>query len=155
MRVQRLMGVLALGSITGCGPALADRTFEPGVEHLPGPAWYLIHIQPDDAVDGRDIALRRDGEDLVRVSDLLHTRDRAANHGSVLMTDGSRRFVSGIALPMVLSVEVDGVPCVGVLELVVGRETDATLTIDADGCSLRRDRVHPPEVVDHGLREVP
>jgi hypothetical protein len=136
MPVRRAAFVCSFSLLAACVPGFADRTFEPGVEHLPGSAWYLILIEPDEAVEGRDIVIRRDGEDLTRVADLLSTRDRAANHGSVLETDGTRRFVSGITLPMVLSAAVDGVPCAGVLELVVGRETDATLSIDTQGCSL-------------------
>ena len=156
--MRSLRGTLAYLLVTtavGCSPTLPDRTFEPGVEHLPGPAWYLVRIEPDEAVEGRDIVILGDGEEVFRVADLLRSTDRAENHGNVLMTDGSRRFVDGISLPVVLSAAVDGVPCAGVLELVVDRETDATLSIDGDGCTLRRDRVHPPEVVDHGLREVP
>lgn len=119
IRFALVVAVLVLG---GCS-ARPGPTFEPGVEQLPGPGYFLIRIVPAVAIDTRRIALAGDGHKTVLF--LSHRRDD--------------RFLSGTNLPSTLRAQVDGRECVGSIEIATDIEFDGTLTIKSDGCELRLD----------------
>jgi len=127
-----LVGVFAVFALAGCD-AIADRTFEPGVEHVPGPANFLIRIEPPDAADR--VAFTGYGDSVV-----LFAASR-----------GDERYLLGSDLPSTLRARVDGRECVGSIEMVSDIEYDGTLTISAAECELRLDLAHRVGTVDHAL----
>lgn len=123
--------------VAGCGDAA--RTFEPGVEHLPGPASVLAHIEPAAAVRTSLIELL--------------TED-----GSIRTFPGRRddaRYLSGTTLPATLRARVDGAPCTGEIDLIEDFQADVTLTVTPKGCDLRLDLQHPTGSIDHRLEDAP
>jgi hypothetical protein len=128
-----LGGVLAMIVLSGC-QAIVGQTFEPGVEHIPGPGNFLIRVEPPDAVD--------------RVS------FTAYEGGNVVLFSASRgdeRYLSGTDLPATLRARVDGRDCAGSIVMVSDVEYDGTLTISGSDCELRLDLAHRPGMVDHML----
>ena len=131
----RLMALAVL--VGGCGEAA--RTFEPGVEHLPGPASVVVRIEPAAAATTSLIELLTDD-------------------GSIRTFPGRRddaRYLSGTALPATIRAQVDEAPCTGEIDLIEDFQEDATLTVTPEGCDLRLDLQHPTGSIDHGLDDVP
>jgi hypothetical protein len=126
----------ALVAVTACGTGIGQ-TFEPGVEHIPGPGFFLIRVVPADAIDDRGISFTGNGDRTV----LFHSHR------------GQDRFLSGLDLPSTLRAQVDGLDCSGSIDIVSDLEYDGTLTIDGDTCELRLDLVHRTETVDHQLED--
>ena len=137
---MRVLGALAVAvgivTVVGCGTGIG-RTFEPGVEHVPGPGYFLVRIVPADAIDTRHITLAGNGDRTILF--LSHR--------------GDERFLSGVDLPSTLRAHVDGRECSGSIEIASDVEYDGTLTIDGDACALRLDLAHRPETVDHQLED--
>lgn len=127
-----LIGVLTVALLAGCDQ-IVGRTFEPGVEHVPGPANFLIRIVPPEAVDR--VAFAGYGDRVV-----LFAARR-----------GDERYLLGSDLPSTLRARVDGRDCVGSIVMVTDIEYDGTLTISADGCELRLDLAHGVGALDHAL----
>ncbi len=125
-------------AIAGCGDA--RRTFEEGVEHLPGPSSFVVRIEPTAAADRLAITFSAYDGDVVETH--LAQRDE-------------RRYVIGTTLPSTLRAQVDGVDCDGEIDLPENTEADATLTIEATGCDLRLDLLHVYGTIEHGLEDVP
>jgi hypothetical protein len=119
--------VLTAAVLAGCGAT--------GVEQIPGPASFLIRVEPPDAVDR--VAFAGYGDTVV-----LFAASR-----------GEERYLLGSDLPSTLRARVDGQDCLGTIEMASGVEYDGTLALDATGCSLRLDESHPLGAVDHGLSD--
>lgn len=128
------VGVLAVFVLASC-EAIAVRTFEPGVEHVPGPANFLIRIEPPDAADR--VAFSGYGDNLV-----LFAASRGAEH-----------YLLGNDLPSTLRARVEGRDCAGSIAMVSDVEYDGTLTVTASDCELRLDLAHPVGSIDHGLED--
>jgi hypothetical protein len=140
--------------LTGCSLAAPDDV-PVGTPHegLPGPAWYLLTIEPDDAIETRDIVLSPyDGVE-IRPRDLIGSGGLAATGGADLFALDGHRVVHDIGLPSTLQATVDGRPCEGTVELLEDMESDATLTIEGDRCVLRLDHRHRMEDLHHGLED--
>ena len=129
-----LISVLAAFLLSGCGVSVG-RTFEPGVEHIPGPANFLIRVEPPDAIDR--VAFTGYGGNVV-----LFAASR-----------GEDRFLLGTDLPSNLRARVDGRDCAGSIAMVSDIEYDGTLTITAADCELHLDLAHRTGDVDHGLMD--
>jgi hypothetical protein len=127
-------------AVAGCAPAFRDRTFEPGVEHHPGPSAVILRILPAQTTDGGRIALFMDD------GHQMHT---------FLATDGQDRYVTTTTLPARIVVTVDGSPCGEPILLGGSQEVDATLTVGAGSCAVVIDQVHPYGAVDHRLEDFP
>ena len=153
------LGVLAIASalaVSGCaGPIRLPDTGPTGVEGLAGPAWYMLIISPDTAIEESDIVLLLGQGVETRPADLVGPTDVGESDGADLYRIAGHRVVHQITLPTTLEAMVDGDPCDGIVELPEGMESDATLTIDGDDCELRLDGRHDPEVFDHGLETAP
>jgi hypothetical protein len=134
MQVRSSMWLLALavGAVAGC--AMPGQTFEPGVEHMPGPASFVVAIEPPFAVD-RSIEL---------LMDATVTR-------TFLAERGESRFLTGLSLPANLTARVGGQVCEGAIGIAEDMEADATLSVLADGCDLRLDLLHRMGTIDHSL----
>lgn len=132
----RLSAIAAL--VAGCGEAA--RTFEAGVEHLPGPASFVVRIDPAAAADTSLIEF------------IAHDDDPMPTFPA---RRGVDRYLTGTTFPSTLRARVDGSGCEGTIELLENLEADATLTIDAIGCALRLDLLHRPESIDHRLEDAP
>jgi hypothetical protein len=124
---RRWLVVLVAAMLAGCDA--------PVVEHLPGPASFLIRVMPPDALDR--VAFAGYGDRVV-----LFAASR-----------GEDRYLHGTDLPSTLRARVDGRDCIGSIEMTSGVEYDGTLAIDPTGCSLRLDEAHPLGAVDHGLSD--
>ena len=118
--------------LAGC-EAIVGQTFEPGVEHIPGPGNFLIRIEPPNAVDR--VSFSAYGDNVV-----LFAASR-----------GDERYLSGTDLPSTLRARVDGRDCAGSIVMVSDVEYDGTLTITDSGCELSLDLAHRPGTIDHGL----
>lgn len=133
--IQSLLVTLPLaGAMAAC--ALPGRTFEPGVEHLPGPASYVVTVDPPEAADAKVELLM--GETVTR----MFPAER-----------GELRYLTGISLPSTLTARVDGRPCHGAIVIGEDLEADATLSVMVDGCDLRLDLLHRTGTVDHKLED--
>lgn len=130
----RLVAVVAL--VAGCGEAA--RTFEEGIEYVPGPASFVVRIEPPAAADTSRVEFTAYDDEPMRTFPSRR---------------GVDRYLTGITLPSTLQARVDGSRCQGSIELLEDLEADATLTIAADGCELRLDLVHRLESIDHQLRD--
>ena len=138
-RSTRLVAVVAMvGLVAGCGEAA--RTFEDGVEHLPGPASFVVRIDPGAAADTSQIEFTAYDDEPMRAFSARR---------------GVERYFAGTTLPSTLQARVDGAACRGSIELLEDLEADATLTIAADGCQLRLDLVHRSGSIDHQLQDAP
>lgn len=124
--------------VAGCGEAA--RTFEDGVEHLPGPATFVVRVDPGAAADASEIEFLAYDDAPMRTSPARR---------------GAERYLTGITLPSTLRAHLDGVACRGSIDLMEDLEVDATLTVVAGGCELRLDLVHRLGSVDHQLRDAP
>jgi hypothetical protein len=122
------------GAVFAC--AMPGQTFEPGVEHLPGPAAYVVAVEPPQAADAKIELLM--GETV--------TRNFPAERGEA-------RYLTGISLPSTLTARVDGRPCGGSILIGEDLEADATLSVTADGCELRLDLLHRMGSIDHKLED--
>ncbi|HET8784741.1 MAG TPA: hypothetical protein VFM38_03840 [Candidatus Limnocylindrales bacterium] len=127
---------LALFVASACGTGIGA-TFEPGVEHVPGPGSFVVKVVPGDAVDDRRIRFSAYGD---------HTVLFVAHRGD-------DRYLLGGDLPSTLRAHVDGADCSGSVDLVSDMESDATLTIDGQRCDLRLDLSHRAGTVDHMLED--
>lgn len=125
-------------AIAGCGEA--GRTFEDGVERQPGPASYVIRIDPPATADTARIELTADDDETTP---------------SFPARRGVDRYLAGTTLPSTLRARVDGSTCEGSIDLLEDLEADATLTITPDGCTLRLDVRHRPGSFDHQLEDAP
>lgn len=67
----------------------------------------------------------------------------------------AKRYLTGTTLPSTLRARVDGAACEGNVELQEDLEADVTLTVTADGCTLRLDLLHRPGSIDHQLEDAP
>jgi hypothetical protein len=123
-------------AVAACGIGVG-RTFEPGVEHVPGPGIFLIRVVPADAIDTRQIKFTAYGDETV----LSQSRR------------GDERFLSGLDLPSTLRVLVDGRVCAGSIDMVSDMEYDGTLTIGDATCELRLDLAHRAGTIDHALED--
>jgi len=128
---------------------------ETAFEGLPGPGYYLLTIDPDGAIDTRDIVLTIGDDFQVRPRALLGPTDLATTGGAVIHAKDGKRLVHQIVRPGTLVASVDGVRCDGTVDTLEDMESDATLTIDGERCTLRLDRRHRMEDVDHGLDDEP
>jgi hypothetical protein len=124
------VGLIASGCATGIG-----QTFEPGVEHVPGPANFVIRILPPEVADR--VSFTGYGDRVVLFS----------------ASRGTERFLLGTDLPSALRARVDGRDCSGSIEMVSDMEYDGTLTIQGVDCDLRLDQAHRVGVVDHRLQD--
>ena len=115
---------------------MPGRTFEPGVEHLPGPASYVVAVEPPQAADAK----------IELLMDETVTRMFPAERGEA-------RYLTGISLPSTLTARVDGRPCEGSIAIGEDLEADATLSVMADGCELRLDLLHRMGTIDHKLQD--
>jgi hypothetical protein len=129
-----LVALPLVGAVAAC--AMPGRTFEPGVEHLPGPASYVVAVEPPDSADA-NIELLMD--DTV-------TRMFPAERGEA-------RYLTGISLPSTLTARVDGRPCDGAIVIGEDLEADATLSVMTEGCTLRLDLLHRAGTIDHSLED--
>ena len=137
MHRQRLAAsMVGLVVLAGCGTGIGA-TFEPGVEHIPGPGTFLVKVVPGDAVDDRRIRLSAYGDHTILF--LAHR--------------GIDRYLSGVDLPSTLRAHVDGADCSGSIDLASDMEYDATLTIDGDRCDLKLDLSHRTGTIDHRLED--
>ncbi len=136
MRLSQIRSLLAALPLVGAAAACAmpSRTFEPGVEHLPGPASYVVAIEPPQAADAK-IELLMD-ETVTRMFPAERREER---------------FLTGISLPSTLTARVDGRPCAGAIVIGEDLEADATLSVTADGCDLRLNLLHRTGTIDHKL----
>jgi len=123
-----------LGVVAAC--AMPSRTFEPGVEHLPGPASYVVAVEPPDSADAN----------IELLMDETVTRMFPAERGEA-------RYLTGTSLPSTLTALVDGRPCDGAIVIGEDLEADATLSVMADGCTLRLDLLHRTGTIDHKLED--
>lgn len=124
--------------VAGC--AEAGRTFEDGVEHLPGPASFVVRIDPPAAAD---------------TSLIEFTAYDDESTPTFPARRGVERFITGTTLPSTLQARVEGAACQGSIELLEDLEADVTLTVTADGCGLRLDLLHRPGSIDHQLQDAP
>jgi hypothetical protein len=131
--VASMVGLVVLA---GCGTGVGT-TFEPGVEHIPGPGTFLVKVVPGDAIDDRRIRLSAYGD---------HTVLFRAHRGD-------DRYLIGTDLPSTLRAHVDDSDCSGSIDLVSDIEYDTTLTIDGEGCELRLDASHRTGAIDHQLED--
>jgi len=149
--------VLALGValiVAGCSErGVQDAPPATAFEAMSGPAWYLLRVEPDAAIDTRDIVLTTDQGAAIRPRDLLGPTDLADSGGADIFALDGRRLVTKIGLPAALEATVDGRRCDGSVELMEDMESDATLVIGDDGCALRLDTRHRMGAVDHGLSD--
>lgn len=125
-------------AVVGCGEA--GRTFEDGVERLPGPASFVVRIDPPAAAETSLIEFA--------AYDNAPTPTFPARRGL-------ERYITGTALPSTLQARVDGAHCDGSIDLQEDLEADATLTVTLDGCTLRLDLLHRPGSIDHRLQDAP
>lgn len=123
-----------VGAVAAC--AMPGLTFEPGVEHLPGPASYVVTVEPPAAVDAK----------IELLMDETVTRMFPAERGEA-------RYLTGISLPSTLTARVDGRPCDGAIIIGEDLEADATLSVKVDGCDLRLDLLHHTGTIDHKLED--
>ena len=131
--VASMVGLVVLaGCDTGIGA-----TFEPGVEHIPGPGTFVVKVVPGRALDDRRIRLSAYGD---------HTVLFVAHRGD-------DRYLIGMDLPSTLRAHVDDSDCSGSIDLVSDIEYDTTLTIDGEGCELRLDASHRTGAIDHHLQD--
>ena len=128
--------VLALCVVSACASGIGA-TFEPGVEHLPGPGSFVVKVVPGAAVDDRRIRFSAYGD---------HTALFVAHRGN-------DRYLIGTDLPSTLRAHVDGADCSGSIDLVSDMESDATLTIDGERCDLTLDLSHPAGAIEHLLED--
>ena len=122
------------GAVLAC--AMPGQTFEPGVEHIPGPASYVVAVEPPGAADAK----------IELLMDEAVTRMFPAERGEA-------RYLTGISLPSTLTARVDGRPCDGAIVIGEDLEADATLSVTADGCELRLDLLHRTGTIDHKLED--
>jgi hypothetical protein len=132
--IRTALALLLVG-VAAC--AQPGRTFEPGVEHLPGPASYVVAVEPAAAAD-RQIEL---------LMDETVTRMFPAEHGAA-------RYLTGTSLPSTLTARVDGRTCAGAIAIGEDLEADATLSVTLDGCDLRLDLLHRTGTIDHKLEDI-
>jgi hypothetical protein len=121
-------------------------------ERMPGPAWYLVTVEPEEAIDTRDIVLTSNGDHHVRVEDVLAGE---APSGTLLVSDG-HRLLSVITVPWppsFLHAAVDGTRCDGQVELTEDHEVDVTLVVAQERCALVLDRRHRKEDGVHRVVE--
>lgn len=131
--------VVALAlAVAAC--AQAGGTFEDGVERQPGPASFVVRIDPPAAADTSRIEFTAYDDE--------PTPTFPARRGL-------ERYITGTTLPSTLRARVDGAACQGSIDLLEDLEADATLTKTADGCTLRLDLLHRPGSIDHRLEDVP
>lgn len=124
--------------VAGCGEAA--RTFEDGVERLPGPASFVVRIDPPAAAD---------------MSRIEFTACDDAPAHVFPARRGVERYLTGTTLPSTLKARVDGPACDGSIGLQEDLEADATLTVTAEGCTLLLDLLHRPGSIDHHLEDGP
>ena len=153
LAVVALALTLPLGACSALPAEL--RPEETPFEGVPGPGYYTLTIEPDAAIDSRDIVLTVGGDFQVRPRALLGDTDLATTGGADIYAKDGKRLVHQIVLPGTLVASVDGVRCDGIIEQFEDMESDATLTIDAERCSLRLDGRHRVEDVDHRLDSEP
>ncbi len=144
---------ILLGACSALPPELQPE--ETAFEGHPGPAYYLLTIEPDEAIDTRDIVLTIGGDLQVRPRALLGVTDLATSGGADIHAKDGKRLVHQIVAPGTLVASVDGVRCDGVVDQLEDMESDATLSIDGDTCALRLDRRHRMEDIDHRLDDEP
>lgn len=132
----RLFAIIAL--VAGCGDAA--RTFEAGVEHLPGSASFVVRIDPAAAAD---------------TSLIEFTAYDDAPMQTFSARRGADRYLTGTTFPSTLRARVDGAPCMGEIDLIEGFQADVTLTVTPKGCDLRLDLQHPTGSIDHRLEDAP
>jgi hypothetical protein len=133
--IRSLLVTLPLVSaIAAC--AMPGRTFEEGVEHLPGSASYVVAVEPVAATDAK----------IELLMDETVTRMFPAEHGEA-------RYLTGIGLPSTLTARVAGRLCGGAIVIGENLEADATLSVRADGCDLRLDLLHRTGTIDHKLED--
>jgi hypothetical protein len=123
-----------IGAVAAC--AVPGATFEQGVEHVPGPASYVVAVEPPAAVDAAIELLM--GETVTRMFPARR---------------GEARYLTGLSLPSTLTARVDGRPCDGAIVIGEDLEADATLSVMADGCDLRLDLLHRTGTIDHHLED--
>jgi hypothetical protein len=131
-----LAAVVGLFAIPACGTGIGQ-TSEPGVEHIPGPGFFVIRVVPGDAIDARRIEFPAYGDRTVKFPG----------------RNGADRYLTGISLPATLTAVVDGQQCVGSIAILSDVEYDGTLTIDGPGCELRLDLAHRAGTIDHHLED--
>ena len=129
-----LITIPLVGAVATC--AMPGRTFEDGVEHLPGPASYVVAVEPPAATDAK----------IELLMDETVTRMFPAENGEA-------RYLTGISLPSTLTARVDGRPCDGAIVIGENLEADATLSVRANGCDLRLDLLHRAGTIDHKLED--
>jgi hypothetical protein len=120
--------------MAACG--MPGQTFEQGVEHLPGPASYVVAVEPPSAADAK----------IEMLMDETVTHMFPAERGEA-------RYLTGIGLPSTLTARVDGRPCDGAIVIGEDLEADATLSVMADGCDLRLVLLHRTGTIDHKLED--
>lgn len=138
MLTSLLRGVAVAVIVVGC--AKAGGTFEDGVEHLPGPASFVVRIDPPAVAETSLIEFTAYDDD--------PTPTFPARRGV-------ERYITGTTLPSTLQARVDGAACQGSIDLLEDLEADATLTVTADGCALRLDLLHRAGSIDHRLDDAP
>jgi hypothetical protein len=151
------VAALGVGLVVGGCSTLSQpgRPAETALASHPGPAYYLLTIEPDAAIDTRDIVLTTyDGAE-TRPRDLLGPTDLAESGGADIHAKDGRRLVHQIGIPAILEATVDGIPCEGRVELLEDMESDATLLIDGERCVLRLDQRHRMDVLRHRLDAEP
>jgi hypothetical protein len=122
-------------SLLGAAGRWSARHSGPASSTSPGPANFVIRVEPPDAVDR--VAFAGYGDRVV-----LFAASR-----------GDDRFLLGTDLPSTLRARVDGRDCAGSIEMVSDIEYDGTLTISASGCELHLDLAHRAGAVDHLLAD--
>jgi hypothetical protein len=133
--IVSLLVVLPLvGALAGC--AIPAQTFEQGVEHLSGPASYVVTIEPPAAIEA-NIELLMD-------ETVTHTFPAKR---------GGARYLIGTSLPATLRARIGNRACDGAIVIAEDMEADATLSVEADGCDLRLDLLHRTGTIDHMLED--
>lgn len=125
------MAVLAAGMVAAGGCSLlpeADRTFEPGVEHLGGGTVHFVADPPKATTSVEVRLLSQDG----------------------FPSDVASRFAIGEVIedtawsvPSHHGLIVNGRPCGGAFEIEGDRTTEITIRLRGDLCSVAVTSIHP------------
>jgi hypothetical protein len=115
--------------MAGCSQTPSPgRTFLEGSEALPGPGYFQVVGDPEEAP--RDITVRNFGNDGIEsgVSDSFKVGDRI--------------YVEGTAFPGSRGLTVNGNPCDGRFSVVQDKVTEVVLKVTQDACSTAVKTIH-------------
>jgi hypothetical protein len=122
---------MSAGMLVACGFP-AERTFEPGVEHISAGS---VHFVADPPVARSPIEIR------------FRAEDGSSSSRAFLFDVGARIEETPTTVPGRFGFIVDGLRCDGDYPVEAARTTDVTIHLGAEGCALEVTGIHPETTV--------